>query len=75
MRKWLQEIRERRELTIAEMANQLELELDYYEVLENGNLPLNIPVLVAAKISECFELPLSWIIIYEQEYKKRQKAK
>lgn len=75
MRKWLQEIRERRALTMEEMASQLEIEPDYYELIENGNLPLNIPVLIAAKISECFEVPLSWIIIYEQEYKEQQKAK
>lgn len=75
MRKWLQEVRQKNALTTEEMAARLEIELDYYELLENGKLPLDIPVLVAAKISECFDLPLSWIIIYEQEYKAQQKAK
>lgn len=72
MRKWLKEIRERYELSIKEMADKLELDVDYYEIIENGNLPLNIPVLVAAKIAEDFDIPLSRLIIYEEEYRDNQ---
>lgn len=69
MRKWLKEIRESHAMTIEQMAAVLEIEADYYEVMESGRLPVNVPVLVAAKIAEAFEIPLSRLVLYETSYK------
>lgn len=70
MRIWLREIRESNALTVEEMANVLGIEADYYEVMESGRLPLNIPVLLAARIAEAFEIPLSRLVLCEEAYKE-----
>lgn len=69
MRKWLRELRESHALTTEQMAAVLEIEAEYYEVMESGDLPVNIPVLLAAKIAEVFEIPLSRLVLYEDAYK------
>lgn len=69
MRMWLKNLREDMRLSRQEAANMLDIDIDYYELLESGKLPLNIPVLLAAKISELFTIPISRLIIYEGEYK------
>lgn len=70
MRTWLKDLREDRQLTVQKMAEELEIGADHYAVIENGQLPLNIPVLMAVKLSELFDIPLSRLILYEQEYKE-----
>lgn len=69
MRKWLRELRESHALTVEQMAAFLEIEADYYEVMESGSLPVNIPVLLAARMADAFEIPLSRLVLYEEEYK------
>lgn len=69
MRKWLKEIRGKYRLTADEMAAALEVDSDFYEVIESGKLQLNMPVLMAAKIADRFDVPLSRLILFEEEYK------
>lgn len=69
MRMWLKNLREDKRLSRQEVANKLDIDVEYYELLENGRLPINIPVLLAAKISDLFTIPISRLIIYEGEYK------
>lgn len=69
MRKWLKNIREEHRLTVYEMAETLEVDSNFYGIIESGELPLNIPVLMAAKIADRFGIPLSRLILLEEEYR------
>lgn len=75
MRMWLKGIREDSHLSMKEMAEKLELDVDFYEIVETGKLPVNIPVLVAAKIAENFDISLSRLILCEEAYKSEMLAK
>lgn len=69
MRKWLKNIRTEHKMTVHEMAEILDMDVDFYETIETGQLPLNIPVLIAAKIADIFDISLSRLILLEEEYK------
>lgn len=73
MRIWLKNLREKNHLDMEEMAVALGIDKKYYKSLEEDGIAFlgnEIPVLVAAKISECFNIPISQLILLENGRKR-----
>jgi putative transcriptional regulator len=63
MRKWLFEIRKRKNLTMAEVAAKSNISESYYSLIESGNR--DVPVHTAKKIAKV--LDFNWTKFYEDD--------
>lgn len=61
MRMYLKKLRENRGLTIADVAKKLDISESYYSLIENGKRQEKMDLVLAAKLSVIFEIPLSEI--------------
>ena len=59
MRDWLKRSREAKGMTMAEMAQKLDISLGYYSLIESGKRQQKMNVILLTKISSVLELPLT----------------
>lgn len=67
MRQWLKNLRGDKGETQMFVANVLGVRQEEYSRIENGIRYEDLPLSIAAKISDHFEIPLSTIRNYEEE--------
>lgn len=59
MRDWLRRSREEKGLTIAEMAQKLDISLSYYSLVESGKRQKKMDITLLTRISSVLDLPLA----------------
>lgn len=70
MREWLRAEREKRDLTLSEMAEKLDISTAYYCYIEKGERQRSLDLSIASKISDIFDIAIEQIVKYEVELKK-----
>lgn len=65
MRKYLKELRERKELSQLEVSQKLEISESYYSLIESGERQKKMSLDLAQKLSELFDIPID--IIFKNE--------
>lgn len=65
MREYLKRLRENRSLTLAEVAKKLDISESYYSLIESGKRQEKMDLILAAKLSVIFDVPLS--VIHKEE--------
>lgn len=65
MRDWLKEKRTERGLTMAQMAERLDLTESYYSLVESGKRQQKMDIVLAAKLSTVLAFPIDQIIELE----------
>ena len=68
MRKYLIDLRTKRELSQQDVASQLGITRQYYQQIEAGDRQKRIDVLLLSSLAEIFELSLNEIVTLEQMY-------
>lgn len=70
MRKWLIELRNKADITQAEMAKKLNLSQSYYAQIEAGERQRNLNLLTATSLAKIFKISVATISKYEQAMKE-----
>lgn len=65
MRDWLKEKRTERGLTMAQVAERLDLTESYYSLVESGKRQQKMDIVLAAKLSTVLAFPIDQIIELE----------
>lgn len=65
MRSWLKEAREKNGVTMAEMAQKLDISLGYYSLIESGKRQQKMDITLLAKISSALGVQLAEAILNE----------
>lgn len=65
MRDWLKEKRTERGLTMAQMAERLDLTESYYSLVESGKRQQKMDIVLAAKLSTVLAFPIDQIVELE----------
>lgn len=67
MRSWLKETREKNGITMAEMAQKLDISLGYYSLIESGKRQQKMDVTLLTKISSILGVQLTDAASFEAE--------
>lgn len=67
MRDWLKEKRTERGLTMAQMAERLDLTESYYSLVESGKRQQKMDIVLAAKLSAVLAFPIDQIVELESK--------
>ena len=67
MRDWLKEKRTERGLTMAQMAERLDLTESYYSLVESGKRQQKMDIVLAAKLSTVLAFPIDQIVELESK--------
>lgn len=65
MRGWLKEAREKNGMTMAEMAQKLDISLGYYSLIESGKRQQKMDVTLLTKISSTLGVQLADAALFE----------
>lgn len=65
MRTYLKKLREAKEMTQEQLANQLGVSANYYCMIENGDRQKNMDLRLASKIAETLHVPIDFIVAEE----------
>ena len=69
MRTWLIELRERHNLTQADVAKKLNMTQGYYSLIEKGERQADLNLSIAEKLSKMFNISLKKISDFEKSLK------
>nr|DAW98844.1 MAG TPA: Helix-turn-helix XRE-family like protein [Caudoviricetes sp.] len=67
MRKWLKELREKKNLKQSEVAKLLGVAPSYYCMIENGERQSKMKIDTAQKLAKVFDVPLVFILQNEMQ--------
>lgn len=70
MRAWLKENRDKKGLTMKEMAEKLGISEGYYSYIEAGERQKKMEITLAAKLADIFHLKIQQIVEYESQQKQ-----
>ena len=65
MRAWLRNARLKKNLSMAEMGQKLNISESYYSYIENGERQKKMDITLASKLSVALDIPLEEIVKYE----------
>ena len=66
MREWLKEQREKKGLTMKEMAEKLGISEGYYSYIEAGERQKKMDITLVTKLADIFRLKIQQIVEYER---------
>lgn len=69
MRKWLQILREKKQLSQQNVADFLSVTRQYYNLIENGERQKDLDLSLVVKLSEFLGVSIEWIAEQEQKLK------
>lgn len=67
MRDWLKEQREKKGLTMKEMAEKLGISEGYYSYIEAGERQKKMDITLVSKLADIFRLKIQQIVEYERK--------
>lgn len=65
MRDWLKEKRQAKNLTMAEMAEKMDITESYYCLIENGERQKKMDIAIATKLATILDMPVGSIVELE----------
>ena len=66
MRDWLREARQKKGMTMKQLADELHISESYYCSIENGNRQRDMDISLVCKISDALKIPIKQILRFEQ---------
>lgn len=69
LRKWLQILREKKQLSQQNVADFLSVTRQYYNLIENGERQKDLDLSLVVKLSEFLGVSIEWIAEQEQKLK------
>ena len=67
MRKYLKELRDKKEISQKQTANILGISQNYYSMIENGERQKDLDLSIVTKLAELFNVSVEWIAEQEKE--------
>lgn len=67
MRKYLKELRDKKEISQKQTANILGISQNYYSMIENGERQKDLDLSLVTKLAELFDVSVEWIAEQEKE--------
>lgn len=67
MREWLRELRRKHGMTQQEIADELKIAANYYNMIESGKRQPKMTIETAQKLADIFGVPISYILEHENK--------
>ena len=69
MRKWLKDIREKKNFSQQNVAKNVGITRQYYNQIENGERQKDLDLSMAIKLAKIFDVSIDWIVAQEEKLK------